>query len=652
MKKMIAVLFTFLLLFSVASITYAYIPGDIDNDFVVTSSDARFALRMAVGLEKVDADSDQFFAADADGDGAVTSSDARTILRVAVGLESFPDNTSSYGNITVTKLPYTTNGLVINSISFDDSGSMVLQITNRTGKTDKAVSASSYIPYKIYNKAGNVIYSGDIFVKQMNPGESCTVSIYQRDGMTKLVFGAATVSFMDPISVIETTVINGFTVSKPPFTVNGITVNAIDISAEDRRITLDVTNQTGVPVSGSIYFQCKDDNGNSKGEISVYTLKLAAGEKSREHTTFPVGTTTILYSKIYASEKDAFSLISKDQTTINGITVTKTPITKDGFTYTVEDISDPGSYSSYYRVRMRIKNGSSNAIGSKSYMPMNIYDADGYVTDNTSVYFYDLNPGESCIKEFSVKKTTAKILFGEPDIKIDKIYEPGATQVIDGLEISKMPYKLNGLTLSDLELTRNEYSGSVKLEYKITNSSGRALSNARYFVKIFDSARVVMNSGYDSAGVALNPGDYCYGSITVSGNTAKILFFDYELTDGEVFSESKSYSKIDVLRVTSLPYKQNGLSVVSGQVKDAKYNDDGTIRTGDLVLTIKNETGKTVSGYSSYLRYKIYGTKGEVLKTATLSCRDMNAGESCEVTVYLPSGAEKIILGEMVVSAK
>ena len=59
--------------------------GDVDGDGQITSSDARLALRAAVGLDVLsDA---QKKTSDADSDGQVTSSDARLILRAAVGLE-------------------------------------------------------------------------------------------------------------------------------------------------------------------------------------------------------------------------------------------------------------------------------------------------------------------------------------------------------------------------------------------------------------------------------------------------------------------------------------------------------------------------------------------------------------------------------------
>ena len=60
------------------------IKGDIDGDGKVTASDARLALRAAVGLEVLDAE--QIEAGDMDDDGKITSSDARDILRKSVGL--------------------------------------------------------------------------------------------------------------------------------------------------------------------------------------------------------------------------------------------------------------------------------------------------------------------------------------------------------------------------------------------------------------------------------------------------------------------------------------------------------------------------------------------------------------------------------------
>jgi len=63
----------------------AYKPGDVDSNGKVDSTDARLALRAAVGLDKLS--DTQAKAADVDKNNKVDSTDARLILRAAVGLD-------------------------------------------------------------------------------------------------------------------------------------------------------------------------------------------------------------------------------------------------------------------------------------------------------------------------------------------------------------------------------------------------------------------------------------------------------------------------------------------------------------------------------------------------------------------------------------
>ncbi len=70
--------------------------GDIDFDGKVTASDARLALRRAVGLEAYAQGTNAFLVSDVDFDGKVTASDARLILRGAVGLEDPADWLAAY----------------------------------------------------------------------------------------------------------------------------------------------------------------------------------------------------------------------------------------------------------------------------------------------------------------------------------------------------------------------------------------------------------------------------------------------------------------------------------------------------------------------------------------------------------------------------
>lgn len=72
--------------------------GDIDNDNDVDATDARAALRHAVGLEKI-TNNGHLRYADVNFDGKVTSADARLILRMAVELDPLftdPDGTNAY----------------------------------------------------------------------------------------------------------------------------------------------------------------------------------------------------------------------------------------------------------------------------------------------------------------------------------------------------------------------------------------------------------------------------------------------------------------------------------------------------------------------------------------------------------------------------
>ena len=73
----------------------AFLPGDMNRDGKVTSSDARIVLRIAAKLDSVDnyVDADESAGArlpgDMNRDGKVTSGDARIVLRVAAKLETF-----------------------------------------------------------------------------------------------------------------------------------------------------------------------------------------------------------------------------------------------------------------------------------------------------------------------------------------------------------------------------------------------------------------------------------------------------------------------------------------------------------------------------------------------------------------------------------
>ncbi len=66
-----------------------YLPGDVDNDGLITAADARLILRQVVQIDFYEPDSAAYAACDVDGDGFVTSEDARMLMRISVGIEDF-----------------------------------------------------------------------------------------------------------------------------------------------------------------------------------------------------------------------------------------------------------------------------------------------------------------------------------------------------------------------------------------------------------------------------------------------------------------------------------------------------------------------------------------------------------------------------------
>ena len=76
--------------FFILPVSALWIPGDVDGNSRVESSDARLALRASVRLEDYAVGSDAFHSADVNGNGIIEASDARSILRASVSLETLP----------------------------------------------------------------------------------------------------------------------------------------------------------------------------------------------------------------------------------------------------------------------------------------------------------------------------------------------------------------------------------------------------------------------------------------------------------------------------------------------------------------------------------------------------------------------------------
>lgn len=630
MKRKFLTALIALLIFSVLSIgASAFITGDADNDFVITASDARFALRLSVGLEECDKESDKYMACDANGDGDVTAADARLILRVSVGLEKFADNTENNQGIRITKMPYKTNGLVINNITLKDNY-FHLSISNKTSKTDMAVKGSSSIPYKMYNAKGDVIYSSSIYVSQMNHNESCNVKFPNKAGTAKLVFGAADVDFTEAVVVKETEVINGITVSKAPFTVNGLKVNKITIDTDKHLMHLNITNNAGKPVSGSIKFATYDANGNSLGIISVSVPSLNPGEKvSSAYTYYSSGTAKIIYNDATVYDSAAFNKLTSQYETHEGITMSKMPLTSQGITFSYYGIEY--TYGGDPTVLLKITNNTGKTLDSLySSFYIKGYDADGYVDILSSKIIPQLDNKESCIAEINLYSTTKKFDIGNLEYRTTEPKNPGAATVIDNVTTNATKSSFGGLEISEFSV--NKKSSYTEITLKITNKTGKAISGTSCLdYKILSTDNLVLKTNTLYVSYALNKNEYVYKTINIdSTDVGKIYFFLQSIKEGTHISDSSSYSSFGTLKVTSAPYSSNGLKILSYRIED-----------GFLYVRIQNNTGSAVTA-SSHINYRIHGTNGAVIKESAVYCTQMNAGETCEVKMLIYDDYAKI----------
>ncbi len=135
-KKIIALVLSVLMLLSVAPIAMAGTLGDIDSNGKIDATDARTALRAAVGLDKLTAD--QAKLADVDFDGDVDATDARLILRAAVGLEDL--HVHSFTSAVTTAATCEGKGVKTFTCSCGDSYTEEIPALGHKSVTDKATA--------------------------------------------------------------------------------------------------------------------------------------------------------------------------------------------------------------------------------------------------------------------------------------------------------------------------------------------------------------------------------------------------------------------------------------------------------------------------------------------------------------------------------
>ena len=425
-------LISVLLIVAMAVAVSAAYYGDADLNGKVQASDARRILRHAAQLELITSEQARALA-DVDGNGRITAADARTTLRMASRLvplaekktDSSPAqpgqaNTDSevtdvYGGITVTKLPYTQEGLTINSISFEDSNTYgVVASVSVTNGTGSAIQDISNFQMTCYAADGTVLMSDTLFLFDMNNGEWCKKNFNVKDGTVRILFGKAKIYEDTEFPVTQTETIDGFAISKLPYRVDGLTINSVSYAGDSimgPKMTVTATNNTGKTIGhlSNIRYKCYDADGAVIDSEQLFLEYLNDGERCVKDFFTMNGTVRVLFgeAKIYEIADDFRAATSK----IDGIEFTALPYTKAGLTIT--GVSVDGR-----KVTVDVRNDTGSAIKSYSSIAYKAYDKDGSVIDSDTYYLEDLNAGESCSKTIylDTQRETVKVLFGDFEV--------------------------------------------------------------------------------------------------------------------------------------------------------------------------------------------------------------------------------------------
>lgn len=598
----------------------AAVLGDVDNDSKLTAADARLVLRHAVGLEKFT--ESQKNVADVDFDKKITASDARLVLRAAVGLETLQamnndrgDVTAKVGGIDVTKVPYTRNGLTVQSVSLDDNK---LSCTFQND-TSAPVSGASYVEYKLYNAAGTVIESSNVSVMDMKAGETSSNYLYVSDDTARVIFGETKVYKGIDFANLPTEDHNGIKITKLPYSYNGITVNSVSVDKKYGRIDCVVSNTSGAAVRDitSCAYRCYDASGKVLRTSDFYLEDLNNGEKCKAYFYYPEGTSKIQFGEIDVKKDEHHT--DNATSSFAGMKCFSLPYSSKGLTLKLTGYKDRN-------ISYQITNNTGKTI-SVAYFSIKCYDAEGYVLSTESFAGYRLNNGDTYSGNNYVKEGTAKLVLKSVKYKeAEEKYLVTPVSDVAGYKITTLPY-----TVGNIKITSVSVDGR-KMYFTYENRTGAPVNGGSVSFRLFDAAGHVADYMSVSLGL-MNNGEKRREYIYVSGNTAKVMISGAISYKGEQYSLPTATATVNGIKTNKFPYTSNGL-----KVNYCTYDSSKKMVT----FNVTNVSGSDVTD-SSYLVIKEYDASGNIVQTTSgKNTERMNKGESCDVKYYLDADAAAV----------
>ena len=425
----------------------------------------------------------------------------------------YQDNSSTSGSaefetvngILVNKLPYSSNGIIINSISFSNDLLGKKATINVKNNNSYAISSLSNISYKCYNNSGTVIKTSAVFLEDMTSKENCDVHFYLEDNTTKLEFSDFDV-YQDETGGASAsgsfTTISGISVTSVPYTSNKITVNKITISSSTlfwKEVTLNVTNNNSFAVTSlsNIDYKCYNSKGTVIKSGSTFLENISSGESCNATFYLDEGTTKVVLGQATVYEdKSGGTTSSGSFTTVNGISVTKFPYTSNGIYVKSVSINKGGLLGT--EAKLTISNNTGYAITGLSNIAYKCYNSSGTTVKSGSVTTQGLLHGESCYSSFYLTDDTTKLVLGEATAYKDDtggVSKSSQTETISGITITKLPYSSNNIVVNSATIDKNGLLGpQVKLN--VTNKNSYAISStSKIPYKCYDSSGMVAKTG-------------------------------------------------------------------------------------------------------------------------------------------------------------
>ena len=287
--------------------------------------------------------------------------------------------------LSVNKLPYSTNGIVIESLTYDAKyGNVSLVIKNNN---NFAVNESTGIEYKVYNADNFVVKSSSVYTTHLNAGEKCLRTIALPEGATKVVFGKGTYKTTDALNHGTLSQYNGITVNALPYTTNGMKIEDVSVDS-NLRMNVKLRNVSGGAISSSswINYKCYDANGIIVKVGSVSVFDLNNNESQITGFYIPEGTVKVVFlnSKAVTREaKKTFSVASVD-----GVQFNTTPA--DFYGITIESARKEVSYGTTY-ICAKVVNNSGSNVKDSSYFYYECFDSEGNIVSASTTNLPRLN---------------------------------------------------------------------------------------------------------------------------------------------------------------------------------------------------------------------------------------------------------------------